>query len=554
MPVHTTDQDKTREQLLGELRAQRQLAQEQASKLRELLHLNTIIQTVNSTLNLDEVIEKVVVALEDIFSFNQISIYLYNAEHNTLEVSHWYGEGISEELMERFDNYPLSLDWDDVYFIKAFLDNEAQYVSPITPKLLRHYSPRDRQMFEWNPHKAIAIIPLQVQEKVIGLINFANTTAAFTLDDEQFARVQRYVGHIAATINNAYLVRKTRFALAQAQAKEQELAHINEVIQTTNATLDFDQMFAAIVRGLKTIVEFDGIGIQLVDQEQQLLNIYKVDSDIIAPHQLEQYHNIRITSTGCSSMSSQVFTSGLPAYFPTITADAPFGAIDRKIYAVHPFSAYLAYPLIVEGARIGVISFFWAHEHRPLNDHELSRIRRYVTALSTAIDKALRHQQLKDAHDLFAALLAASSSIQRQNSVEAVLQQTVTHLHRLFPALGFGVVLRKSAADQIDKAAFAGVAPATQAYLLAAPVEQLKALAVDPEMAPWFRLPTTMVPSEIHRCFLLPLADGSTDMGGFLMATGTYLGQDSREMIQRFMELVSAMITSKPLITDSTPP
>ncbi|GAA3946256.1 GAF domain-containing protein [Allohahella marinimesophila] len=390
------DAHKTKDQLIQELQELRyQLALDSDEQRQELTDIHSLLVAINTTLNLDEVIEKVMDALRHVFNFNQISIYLFNAETSSLEVTNWYGEGVTEELRKIFENYPLSIDWDEVYFVRSFLDSEIKVINSVTPELLVHYSDRDRQMFEWNPHKGIAIFPLEVQEKVIGVINFVHTEAPFSLRRQDVYRIGRYVAAIATTINNAYLVRKTRYALEQSRAREREIAHLNQVILTTATTLDLDEVFAAISLGLKDIFEFEAVGIQLADKEKNLLNIHKVYGDVITEELLEKWCALEITTVREDSASSYTFATGETFYFPKITPELPFTDIDRVMYEIKPFSAYMALPLIVQHETIGVISFFRADEYFNLDEEDLARIRRYVASLSTAINNARIHEQLK---------------------------------------------------------------------------------------------------------------------------------------------------------------
>lgn len=432
-----SDAEKSREELLQDNAALRERLKQAHRSMhhlgRELSHIQHILQAVNSTLDLDEVVERVMDALGDVFDFDQISIYLYNSQTHCLEITDWYGEASNDELMKNFQNYPLSIEWEEVYFIKAFLDNEPKYVSPIDEGLLKFYCARDRQMFEWNPHHAICIFPLEVQEKVIGVINFVNTHKPFDLDEEAILRVQGYVAHIASTINNAYLARKNQYALALSRNKEREAAHLNQVILTTNATLDFDSVFIAIREGLQEIFEFEAVGIQLVSHErgQTRLNVYKVYGDDMLQEHVETYRKINISIEQKNSVSSWVYHNRELFYFPRIADPEALSPTDRAFYDVVPFSAYLALPLLVQNRVIGVISFFRTQGAYTLDEAGIERIRRYVAALSSAINNANLYRLLKKSDASRDALVnTVEQYLQGEASrktLESLVRQTRSH-------------------------------------------------------------------------------------------------------------------------------
>ncbi len=406
----------------------------------ELNQLNKVLDTVNTTLDLDEVMLKVNDALQDIFAFNQVSIYLFNSEKNTLEVNYWFGDNVSDDVVEKFDHLPLSIEWDEVYFIKSFLDNETLYISPITEKLLKHYSPRDRSMFELNPHKSILIVPLNVQEKVFGVMNFANTQTAFTLSEDEIQQIERYVAQIATTINNAYLVKKTHHALKQAQKKEKEVQHLNSVLQATHSSLDIDTVFDAILKGLKDVFDFEAIGIQLLDPVNNLLNIFKVYGDMIEEHHIDQWRAIQIGSEGAPSVSSYVYAKGEMALFPDISADMPFAEIDRKIFNVMSFRGYLAFPLKVGTEKIGVISFFRPDQPFELDEQKIEQIQRYVATLSSVIKNSKTYHELQNSYTRINSLLEATLRLYRLKSIKEIAEFTVDKVIWAFPNISLSMI------------------------------------------------------------------------------------------------------------------
>lgn len=384
------------------------LAEELGRVKAELANLKQVINVLHSTLDLDQVVQKVMQVLNEIFAFDQVSIYLYNAQKQCLEISYWTGAAANSDVMRPFQDMPLSLDWEEVYFIKAFLDNEPKLVSPITSRLLGFYCPQDRQMYAWNPHHAILICPLEVQEKVIGVINFVNTQKPFQLSEADIRRVQEYVANIASAINNAYLDRKNRYALALSQKREREVRHLNQVIQTTNATLNFDEVFQAISEGMLDVFEFHAVGIQLLDRSQALLNVFKVYGEVINPENIPKWRDVEIRLDDRESVSSYVFHTREPFYYPEVRDDAPLSEIDRRLRNIQPFSAYLAYPLVVRDKTIGVISFFRTEGAFDLDEEGLEQVSRYVSAISSAIHNAKNYESLKKA---VAALNALSDAL-----------------------------------------------------------------------------------------------------------------------------------------------
>ncbi len=220
-------------------REQTKIALKEAqTKEREIAHINQVVLAVNSTLDLDEVMKSIMLALNDIFNFNQISIFLINHDKHTLELSYWFGDGENLEIRKKFENFPLSLEWKEVYFVKTVLKRKTYLVSPITPELLELYAKRDRKMFNWNPHKSILMSPLEVHENIIGIINFVHTQTPFHLNKGEINQIQQYVSQIATSINNANLHKRLENAKNMAEElvekRTKELRKAKEAAEVAN--------------------------------------------------------------------------------------------------------------------------------------------------------------------------------------------------------------------------------------------------------------------------------------------------------------------------------
>ncbi|MBK8972942.1 MAG: GAF domain-containing protein [Hahellaceae bacterium] len=536
--MHARNEDeKSIDELRWEVRKLRQqLALQDAAKAEEIDLIGQILQTANATLDLDEVVAKVMDALGKVFEFDQLSIFLFNAKTNCLEPTNWYGAGFSETIKQRFEAFPLSIDWDDVYFIKAFLDNEPFCISPITSKLLQYYSPRDRQMFEWNPHTAIACFPLQVLDKVIGIINFVHTQKPITLTNEQTTRIQRYTGQIATTINHAYLIRKAQFALKETQAREREIRHINQIIQAANTHLDFDAVFKAILEGLRDVFEFDALGIQLSETQDEQLNIFRVYGDFITESQLARYRAIPIKASGSASVTTYVFKTGEPAYFPHVTPDLPFSETDRAIYDVIPFVSYLAYPLKVLKNTIGVISFFCRTETPVLDEAKLARIQRYVLSLSTAVYNAKSHEELKQSQASFRFLAELASELQLQPDTLSVLQTAIARLSARFPNLGLGLMVTAQTPERVVFKASAGLSNDEYNLLITLTEHGMaSAEAIQSGSVPWWHFSNGWTSD--HRC-------------SHLFVKSTSLTESLRTVISLFLDQVTPIAENKFLASE----
>src|ERR1035437_2804098 len=197
---------------------------------QELAYLNQVMQTVNSTLDLDTVMNSVTEALRTIFSFDQIGIFLVDEEEQELRPMKYYGKGISEEILNKFKELHLPLKGNLSSVVNVVMKNRHFYIASVTPELVDNFTPMDREIYERNPVKGYLLYPLHVQSRTIGIIVFAHTQQEFALSSKGIEQVQRYITQIAASIQNAQL-------FEESQKARQEVDKKNELLQSLSNKL-----------------------------------------------------------------------------------------------------------------------------------------------------------------------------------------------------------------------------------------------------------------------------------------------------------------------------
>jgi len=370
--------------------------EETRAKEQEIAHINQVVQAVNSTLDFDEVMTTVMHVLQDVFNFDQIGIFLKDEQGKNLYLAKYYGKSLTEESIAVIRQLYFQLEKDFSYVSRTFLKKKPYYISPVTSDLLKYFSPTDKELYEVNPVKAYFLAPLFVQNQVIGAIIFSDTKEAFILSDKQIDTIQLYVSQIATAINNARLAEETQLSFQEAKAKEQEIAHINQVVQIVNSTLDLDEVTAAVTEALKEIFEFHHMSIQLLDEYTSELVFIKTYGTELTPNQLQAVKNIRIPLSEKKSVFVAPFLKNKPIYLPKITSNLIplMTPSDKAIYDLMPARAYLFLPLEVQNRIIGVIGFGNSKGYFDLDPKDILKIEQFVSQIATAINNARLYNDL----------------------------------------------------------------------------------------------------------------------------------------------------------------
>ncbi|MBF0236779.1 MAG: hypothetical protein HQM12_03675 [SAR324 cluster bacterium] len=362
----------------------------------EINHINQVIQAVNSTLELQEIILTIMGFLQEVFDFNQLGIFMAEPSGRELLLIEYFGEDINKENLNLVKNVSLPLKSNISYVCETFLNNSPYYFSPVTEELVQYFFPADKQIYDANHVHSYLLFPLLRQNQPVGTIVFANSKKAFQLVESDMEQIQRYVAQVSSALNNAHLSEETHKALLKTQIKEQEITHINQVVQTVNSTLDLSQVMQSVMDALKQVFPFDHIAIMLVDEATQTMRfekIYGTSSDELVlklkqlTFPLENINSFYVKTVVYNDLN----------YIPQITPELSklFCEIDKYAYDINPITAILMYPLEVQEHVIGTIAFAKYHDFFDLEEDTIYKIQRYVAQVATAIHNARVHDELK---------------------------------------------------------------------------------------------------------------------------------------------------------------
>lgn len=155
----------------------------EAEKIRiEMQQMDEIIRQINSTLQMDEVLDIVFRQLKDFFSFDGMCIQLLdeNKKVKTMKIFH---EGVGEDDLKEMENLEYPLEQADEA-IKKVLEEGNTLVDGNT-----------------------LFVPLTVHNEKIGILSVSYFEKGFSLDDAGINSIRRYAEYISIALNNSRLYR-----------------------------------------------------------------------------------------------------------------------------------------------------------------------------------------------------------------------------------------------------------------------------------------------------------------------------------------------------------
>ena len=233
---------------------------------QEISDINEIASIVNSTLDVDKVLDTIHDGLQSMFKFDQMGIFLLDEQGNRLRLRLTSGIPFGETLDQHLSETGLPLDAADSMAAASVLSKESIFIDRITPESLAAGGPNDRLIVEQNPFVSILLSPLLIENRAIGCIFFSAKDQPFDLTEAEIKSIERYVVQMGTAIRNARL-----FQAAEESRHEAEQA--NETKGTFLANMSHE-----IRTPMNAIIGLTGLCLDTPLNEKQEDYLHKVDS------------------------------------------------------------------------------------------------------------------------------------------------------------------------------------------------------------------------------------------------------------------------------------
>jgi GAF domain-containing protein len=239
--------------------------------LAEALHQATT--AINSTLDLDQVLDRILEQMYNVIPSDAANIMLIDGEY--VHTVRWRGydrfgveEGISSLILRTADT--------PTYRYMQETGN---------PLLIRDTAiyPGWVSLPETTWLRSYAGAPICVKGQIIGFLSVDSTTTGF-FDQADADRLQAFAAQAAAAIENAHLYRGLSRHL-------EEMLLLNKVALAATSTLDLDEVIRRSLEALLDIPHFERANVLLVDQSAGDLWLHPA---LISSGRLPQRANLRI--------------------------------------------------------------------------------------------------------------------------------------------------------------------------------------------------------------------------------------------------------------------
>jgi len=259
-------------------------------KTEQLESISEVAQLVNSTLDIDEVMKTIMERLNRVFNFSIMAILFLDQEKQTLNLERIRGD-VPESGLEYLQGLHIPLS-----------ENHSAFTLPVHTKSPRYLPDVSKdqgasegvsgEIYKLVPAKSVLTFPLINDDKVEGVLAFANIDNFFHLDEADINHIGLYVTYIESALRNASDYREIQESRAAAdaanRAKSQFLANMSHELRTPmNAVIGYSEMLEeeAEDQGLDDLIpdlqKIRSASRHLLQLINDVLDLSKIEADKI---------------------------------------------------------------------------------------------------------------------------------------------------------------------------------------------------------------------------------------------------------------------------------
>lgn len=207
--------------------------------LGELERLNRVMRTMNATLDLDEVLDRLIAELGAAFSFEGIAILLVDESRSRLKTLKLRIPGMApwriEQVMRENEAIPIDLELGGGV-ARSVIKGRAYYFDDIDPDALPDGP--NRSAVVRTGLRSIFIVPLLVEGEAIGVVLLSGYDRPLGFSEADLASIRRFVDQIAGAVKNSQMHESLLETTARLDQKTRELEAANEKLAEQTRLLE----------------------------------------------------------------------------------------------------------------------------------------------------------------------------------------------------------------------------------------------------------------------------------------------------------------------------
>ena len=409
--------------------ALKQVKVEEDRRIKQLTALNRASQTVNVTLELDQVLAKIVSLASKTVGADYTSVILVdeaNHIHRKTEnlpgvpsiEYHIRDEGFTSWIMRSGQAVIIDEIGEDGAINSDLDEGAPRFANPYMVKV---------------GVKSVASLPLRVRDRLLGVVYFHSLHAGTF--HGQLSLLVTFVNQIAIAVENARLYGKVQQELTERKAAEEAIQHLVEferliaAVSTNFINLTLDKIDDEINQALQTTGEFSGVDRSYVflfsEDGTKMDNTHEWCAEGIEP----QIDNLKGLPVELSPWWMDKLNQFENVYIPRVADLPPEASTVKEILQPQGIQSLIVVPMVYGGSLIGYLGFDSVRTEKRWSEEDIALLK----IVGEIFVSALKHKQAEEALRLSFIQLAetVSRAMESQDPYTAGHQRQVAELARM---------------------------------------------------------------------------------------------------------------------------
>lgn len=335
--------------------------------------LRDIAGALNSTLNLNEVLDRILENIGRLLPYNTVDIILLDEHHEEAHVVRCAGyEHFSPE--EHSKILELKLKLENTANLKAIYNSRC----PLLIDDITNYDWVETPQTKWIRSNLCA--PIIIKGEVEGFLSLSSDKAHYFLQ-EHMERLQAFADQSAIAIENARL-------FSDSQLRNEQMSVLYRIGQALTSNLELDQVLTNLYEHCCQVLPMDTFYVAVYQEQAHL---------IIHPLFMEQGQSIPQNPRDIRmqpGLSGEIIWNQKTLYIPDMLK--PEVALEHQIIRTggEPTRSFVGVPLTVREKAIGVISM-QCYLPNAYNDQQITLLETIANQAAIGIENASLFEQMK---------------------------------------------------------------------------------------------------------------------------------------------------------------
>ncbi|MDZ4725454.1 MAG: adenylate/guanylate cyclase domain-containing protein [Leptospira sp.] len=349
----------------------------------EVVKLNEFTKRINSESLLSKIIDEMFDYIQKTFKIEAIILQLLDYNKNEFYTYNTTTpENVSKSQIDYAKNLRIPLNESGGFVYQTYLRKKSFYVSNI-PKSLNKI---DKEIITNFKLSSFVVVPLIVQNQVIGMAYFTSYNNSLKLKHENLRRISGFCDQIAGAVQNSLLLQLAEEEKKRSELARAEIQKLNEFAKRINSLTNLEGILAEIFAFIKSNYEIENCVLFYLDKEyKEFRYLNHSGFNLIDDETVNYFKNLKFPLNEKGGFVYQCYMRKKYFYMKRIPKHIPY-EIDREIIQRSKSKSLLVSPMINNDEVVAMAVFGITDENKSLNKEERSSIIGVSEHIASAIN------------------------------------------------------------------------------------------------------------------------------------------------------------------------